>query len=90
MLPLHLISIKPKNISKSDLTKADSLITRLLSLHTLAYAFESIAVIVSMLLFEVEGGSEPGGAIAARALIHTFALQFESQRVADGGRLAGE
>ena len=72
------------------MTKVVSLITRLLSLHTLAYALESIAVIVSMLLFEVESGSEPGGAIAAGPLIHTFALQFESQRVADGGRLARE
>ena len=43
-----------------------------------------------MLLFEVESGSEPGGAIATGTLIHSFALQFESQRVADGGRLARE
>ena len=52
-----------------------SLIARLLhSLHRFADAIESIAVIVSMLFFEVESGSESGGAVAAGPLVHTLAL----------------
>lgn len=43
-----------------------------------------------MLVFEVEGGTEPGGAITAWTLVNTLALKFKRQCVADRRRLARE
>ena len=60
------------------------------SLHGLADTLEGIAVIVGMLLFEVERGSETSGAFTAGALVNTLAFESEHELVADGGRLTRE
>lgn len=60
------------------------------SLHGLADTLEGIAVIVSMLLFEVERGSETSGAFTTGALVNTLAFESEHELVADSGRLTGE